>query len=183
MSLLLFLIVLALTGLIVGALARLALPGPDPMSILGTIALGLAGSFVGGLIVRLVFHASGAGIVVSVLCSTLILWAIRRSRGERVRPYNSRRFERTGWAGAPAHGPARRPTPAESSGPATRRMKRGRAWGSGPRWGEGCDVWCSLHPFQRRSGAEVGGLRGGAAGQPVRLCTYGEDAVPGCASI
>jgi uncharacterized membrane protein YeaQ/YmgE (transglycosylase-associated protein family) len=83
MSLLLFLIVLALTGLIVGALARLALPGPDPMSILGTIALGLAGSFVGGLIVRLVFHASGAGIVVSVLCSTLILWAIRRSRGER----------------------------------------------------------------------------------------------------
>jgi uncharacterized membrane protein YeaQ/YmgE (transglycosylase-associated protein family) len=92
MSLLLFLIVLALTGLIVGALARLALPGPDPMSILGTIALGLAGSFVGGLIVRLVFHASGAGIVVSVLCSTLILWAIRRSRGERVRPYNSRRF-------------------------------------------------------------------------------------------
>jgi uncharacterized membrane protein YeaQ/YmgE (transglycosylase-associated protein family) len=92
MSLLLFLIVLALTGLIVGALARLALPGPDPMSILGTIALGLAGSFVGGLIVRLVFHASGAGIVVSVLCSTLILWAIRRSRGEWVRTYNSRRF-------------------------------------------------------------------------------------------
>ncbi len=92
MSLILFLILLALSGLIVGALARLALPGPDPMSIPATILLGLAGSFVGGLIMRLLFHASGAGIVVSVLCSTLILWAIRRSRGEHVRPYNSRRF-------------------------------------------------------------------------------------------
>ena len=36
-----FLLVLALEGLIVGALARLALPGPDPMGILATIGLGL----------------------------------------------------------------------------------------------------------------------------------------------
>lgn len=91
MSLLLFLILLAISGLMVGALARLALPGPDPMSIPATILLGLAGSFVGGLIMRLLFHSSGAGIVVSVLCATLILWAIRRSRGERVHPYNSQR--------------------------------------------------------------------------------------------
>ena len=40
-----FILVLALEGLIVGALARLALPGPDPMGILATIGLGLAGSF------------------------------------------------------------------------------------------------------------------------------------------
>jgi uncharacterized membrane protein YeaQ/YmgE (transglycosylase-associated protein family) len=92
MSLLAFLLLLALSGLIVGALARLALPGPDPMSIPATIGLGLLGSFVGGLIVRLLFHAYGAGIVVSVLCATLILWGIRRARGERVRPYNSRRY-------------------------------------------------------------------------------------------
>jgi uncharacterized membrane protein YeaQ/YmgE (transglycosylase-associated protein family) len=91
MSLILFLIVLALSGLVVGALARLALPGPDPMSIPATIGLGLAGSFVGGLIMRLLFHASGAGIVVSVLCATLILWAIRRKRGGSVTPYNARR--------------------------------------------------------------------------------------------
>jgi len=91
MSLLLFLLLLALSGLIVGALARLALPGPDPMSIPATIGLGLLGSFVGGLLTRLLFDAAGAGIVVSVLCATLILWGIRRARGERVRPYNSRR--------------------------------------------------------------------------------------------
>jgi len=91
MSLLLYLLVLALVGLIVGALARLALPGPDPMSIFATIGLGLAGTFVGGLVMRLLFDAEGAGIVVSVLVSTLILWGIRRSRGDRVRPFNSRR--------------------------------------------------------------------------------------------
>lgn len=91
MSLLVYLLVLALIGLIVGALARLALPGPDPMGILATIGLGLAGTFVAGLVMRLLFDAEGAGIIVSVVVSTLILWGIRRSRGDRVRPYNSRR--------------------------------------------------------------------------------------------
>lgn len=91
MDLLLYLVLLALSGLIIGALARLALPGPDPMSIPATIGLGLLGALVGGLIMRLLFDAAGAGIVVSVLCATLILWGIRRARGERVRPYNARR--------------------------------------------------------------------------------------------
>ena len=50
MGLLVYLIVLAISGLIVGALARLALPGPDPMSIWMTILIGLAGSFIGGLV-------------------------------------------------------------------------------------------------------------------------------------
>ena len=55
-----FFLVLALEGLIVGALARLALPGPDPMGILATIGLGLAGSFVGGILSWLVLgHAGG----------------------------------------------------------------------------------------------------------------------------
>ena len=50
MGLLVYLIVLAFSGLIVGALARLALPGPDPMSIGMTILIGIAGSFIGGLV-------------------------------------------------------------------------------------------------------------------------------------
>lgn len=72
-----FLIVLALEGLIVGALARLALPGPDPMGILATIGLGLAGSFVGGLVTWL-FVGHVGGIVVSIAASTLILYLHRR---------------------------------------------------------------------------------------------------------
>ena len=91
MSLLAYLLALVVIGLVVGALARLALPGPDPMSIPATIGLGLAGTFVGGIVMRLLFHADGAGIVVSVGVATLMLWGIRRSRGERVRPHNSRR--------------------------------------------------------------------------------------------
>jgi uncharacterized membrane protein YeaQ/YmgE (transglycosylase-associated protein family) len=81
MGLLTYIIVLAFSGLIVGALARLALPGPDPMGIGMTILIGIAGSFIGGLIVALLFGRNGAGIVVSVACATAIVYMIRRSRG------------------------------------------------------------------------------------------------------
>ena len=68
---------LAVWGLVVGALARLALPGPDPMSIWMTILLGLAGSFLGGLVTALFWRRS-AGFVFSVLVSTLLLYLYRR---------------------------------------------------------------------------------------------------------
>jgi uncharacterized membrane protein YeaQ/YmgE (transglycosylase-associated protein family) len=72
-----FIIALVLGGLIVGALARLALPGPDPMSILATIGLGIAGSFVGG-IVSWLFLGHAGGLVISVLAATLLLYLHRR---------------------------------------------------------------------------------------------------------
>jgi uncharacterized membrane protein YeaQ/YmgE (transglycosylase-associated protein family) len=90
MGLIAYILVLLLMGLVVGALARLALPGPDPMSIPATIGLGLAGTFIAGLVMRLLFHTAGAGIIVSVLVSTLLLWGIRRAHGRGVRPFNSR---------------------------------------------------------------------------------------------
>jgi uncharacterized membrane protein YeaQ/YmgE (transglycosylase-associated protein family) len=66
----------------VGALARLALPGPDPMGIGATIAIGLAGSLIAGLILWGVFgDRNGGSILLSVLVSTGIVYAIRRSRG------------------------------------------------------------------------------------------------------
>jgi uncharacterized membrane protein YeaQ/YmgE (transglycosylase-associated protein family) len=64
-------------GLIVGALARLALPGPDPMGIFATIGLGLAGSFAGGLVAGLLWHRA-AGFVFSVLGAILVLYLYRR---------------------------------------------------------------------------------------------------------
>jgi uncharacterized membrane protein YeaQ/YmgE (transglycosylase-associated protein family) len=81
MSLIAYLIILAISGLFVGALARLALPGPDPMSIFQTILLGLAGNFIAGIVVWLVWKHTAPGIVISVACSTVILYFIRRSRG------------------------------------------------------------------------------------------------------
>jgi uncharacterized membrane protein YeaQ/YmgE (transglycosylase-associated protein family) len=72
-----FILVLALEGLVVGALARLALPGPDPMGILATIGLGLLGSFVGGILSWL-FLGHAGGIIVSILAATLLLYLHRR---------------------------------------------------------------------------------------------------------
>ena len=56
---------LLVSGLIIGALARLALPGPDPMGILATIGLGLGGSFIGG-------------VVAYILGAMLLLYLYRR---------------------------------------------------------------------------------------------------------
>jgi uncharacterized membrane protein YeaQ/YmgE (transglycosylase-associated protein family) len=79
MSLVLFLILLAIIGLLVGAMARLLLPGPDPMGVGGTILLGLAGSFLAGLFSWYVLKRHGAGLVLSVIFSMLLLWLRRRS--------------------------------------------------------------------------------------------------------
>jgi uncharacterized membrane protein YeaQ/YmgE (transglycosylase-associated protein family) len=78
MSLLAYLILLAVTGLFVGALARLVLPGPDPMTIGQTIILGLAGNVIAGLIVWLLWRHTAPGLILSVACSALILYVIRR---------------------------------------------------------------------------------------------------------
>src|SRR5204863_212086 len=55
-----YLISLAFWGLIIGAFARLALPGRDPMSLLQTMLVGIAGSFIGGVIACLVTGARSA---------------------------------------------------------------------------------------------------------------------------
>ena len=82
MGLLTYLIILVISGLIVGALARLALPGKDPMSIPQTILIGIAGSFIGGLIVYAIAgEGSSAGIVVSVAVATGLVYLVRRRRG------------------------------------------------------------------------------------------------------
>jgi len=67
-----FIIVLLVGGLIIGALARLAVPGPDPMSIWATIALGLGGSIIGGLIARLLIGTAG-GFIFALLGAVLLL--------------------------------------------------------------------------------------------------------------
>jgi len=81
-GLLAFLILLAVQGLIVGAFARLALPGPDPMTIPQTIAVGLAGSFIAGVIVYALSDGRAApGFLAALVFSVLIVYFIRRRRG------------------------------------------------------------------------------------------------------
>ena len=81
MGLIVYLIVLALGGLVVGALARLALPGPDPMGIGTTILIGIAGSFLAGVLTWLIFGRGYGGIILSVAFATGIVYLVRRSRG------------------------------------------------------------------------------------------------------
>jgi uncharacterized membrane protein YeaQ/YmgE (transglycosylase-associated protein family) len=79
-----FIILLVLTGLVVGALGRLALPGPDPMSIGQTILVGIGGSLIAGIIGRLLFGGRGGGFILAVLCSLGIVYLVRRSRERHV---------------------------------------------------------------------------------------------------
>jgi uncharacterized membrane protein YeaQ/YmgE (transglycosylase-associated protein family) len=80
MSFIVYVIVIALSGLVVGALARLALPGKDPMTLGQTMLIGIAGSLIAGLITWAVWDA-GPGIAIAVLFSTVIVYFVRRSRG------------------------------------------------------------------------------------------------------
>ena len=82
MSLIAFIIASFFSGLFVGALARLALPGRDPMSLLQTALVGIAGSWGAGLLVALLTHGRyTAGFLASFAGAVLIVYAIRRSRG------------------------------------------------------------------------------------------------------
>ena len=74
---LLFILGLILWGFIVGGLARLALPGPDPMPWYATIGLGLGGSIIGGIIAKLLIGTAG-GLVFAVLGAILLLYLYRR---------------------------------------------------------------------------------------------------------
>lgn len=62
-----------LLGLVAGALARLFVPGRDPMGWIGTIVLGLAGSFVGGFLAELLFDDEAIGLVGSVTGAVIVL--------------------------------------------------------------------------------------------------------------
>ena len=76
-------------GLIVGAIAKLIMPGKDPGGIIITILIGIAGSFVGTLIGRaLGFYRSGqgAGIIMSILGAVLLLWIYRMVVARRATP-------------------------------------------------------------------------------------------------
>ena len=71
-------VAILISGLIVGGLGRLAVPGPDPMPIWATILLGIVGSIIGGSVALAAGLAFGWVFVLSVLVATLIVIAYRR---------------------------------------------------------------------------------------------------------
>ena len=79
-------IVFLIVGLIAGFIARALVPGPDPMGWLGTMILGIVGSFVGGTLAALVFGGtldlSASGLVGSIIGAIIVL-LIWRAMGSR----------------------------------------------------------------------------------------------------
>ena len=76
-----------IVGLIAGALARLLVPGRDPMGVLGTLVLGLVGSVIGGLVGNLLAGGdqtfSPAGLIGSILGAVLALVVYRAAVSRR----------------------------------------------------------------------------------------------------
>ena len=75
-------------GLIAGGVARLIVPGRDPMGIRGTALLGIVGSFVGGLLVSLLFQNTlqlrTSGLIGSVIGAVIALLIYRSTYRRRV---------------------------------------------------------------------------------------------------
>ncbi len=62
-----------LVGLVAGALARLLVPGRDPIGIIGTILLGMVGSLVGGFLAKVLFDDDAVGLFGSVVGAVIVL--------------------------------------------------------------------------------------------------------------
>ena len=83
------LIVFLIVGLIAGFIARALVPGPDPMGWVGTMILGVIGSFVGGTLAALLFggtlDVTPAGLIGSIIGTIIVLLIWRAMGGERTR--------------------------------------------------------------------------------------------------
>jgi uncharacterized membrane protein YeaQ/YmgE (transglycosylase-associated protein family) len=74
-------------GLVAGALARLLMPGKDPMGLIATMILGIVGSLLGGLLSSLIWGTGpngfqAGGLILSIIGAIVVLavWRMIRSR-------------------------------------------------------------------------------------------------------
>lgn len=83
MSILMTLIV----GLVVGALAKLVMPGKDPGGVIITMLLGVAGAFIAGFLGHSLGWyevGEGPGIIASILGAMVLLGIYRAAQGRKV---------------------------------------------------------------------------------------------------
>jgi uncharacterized membrane protein YeaQ/YmgE (transglycosylase-associated protein family) len=86
MNVVLYIIAVAISGLVLGALARLLLPGRDPMTLLQTMLVGITGSLIAGLIAYYAFDRDeGPGFLFALLCTLILVFAVRKLRERSAR--------------------------------------------------------------------------------------------------
>jgi uncharacterized membrane protein YeaQ/YmgE (transglycosylase-associated protein family) len=72
-------------GLVIGFVAKLVHPGKENMGFIMTILLGIAGSFLAGVIGQAIgwYRAGeGAGFIASVIVAVLLLWIYGKIKGK-----------------------------------------------------------------------------------------------------
>ena len=68
-----------LAGIIIGFLARLLLPGRDPIGVVGTIILGIVGALIGGYLWEALFgENAGVAWIGSVIVAVILLFIYRK---------------------------------------------------------------------------------------------------------
>lgn len=81
------LIMFLLVGLVAGFIARLLVPGRDPMGLLGTLLLGVIGAFVGGFLARVLLGDPEIGLLGAIVGSVIVLLVYRAAVGNRRRVF------------------------------------------------------------------------------------------------
>ena len=87
MELIWFILSMIIIGALFGALGRLAIPGPNPMSIGMTILVGIGGAFLGGLVGALLRASPILVFILQALGAALIVYLMQRRGGVRPRTY------------------------------------------------------------------------------------------------
>jgi uncharacterized membrane protein YeaQ/YmgE (transglycosylase-associated protein family) len=66
-------------GAVIGIIARLLMPGRDPVGFIGTIVIGIVGAIVGGYLWRAVFgNTEDIEWIGSIIVAMVLLWIYRQ---------------------------------------------------------------------------------------------------------
>lgn len=71
-------VIVALVGLVIGIVAKLLMPGPDPGGWVWTILLGIAGSWVGGFLVSMLGLGGTVPALIGAVVGAMLLLAVYR---------------------------------------------------------------------------------------------------------
>ena len=72
-------VVYIVVGAVIGIIARLLMPGRDPVGFIGTIVIGIVGAIIGGYTWRAIFgNTEDVEWIGSIIAAMLLLWIYRQ---------------------------------------------------------------------------------------------------------